>query len=179
MTPAQTSRYWRAWNQVAHANAWLQERGALCPQSGREVTEHHAGVTNASSLTASRLAGGPIQLTLTGQTNLLYAFETSTNLAQWTKITPVRDLPKLSSRWLKPVNTPALWVDLFRFDRAARRVAREIDAGDYDLLFAAIGDYTEAPLVLRDCGQRQPRATERRRDRELEIAGLAQFIEII
>jgi hypothetical protein len=25
-------------------------------------------------------------LTLTGQTNLLYAFEASTNLAQWTKI---------------------------------------------------------------------------------------------
>ena len=31
-------------------------------------------------------AADPLQLTATGQTNLRYAFEASTNLAQWTKI---------------------------------------------------------------------------------------------
>jgi hypothetical protein len=50
------------------------------------ITEHQAGVPTPASLTASKTAGGPVQLTLTGQTNLLYAFEASTNLAQWTKI---------------------------------------------------------------------------------------------
>ncbi len=34
----------------------------------------------------SKAAGGPAQSTLTGQTNLLYVFEASTNLAQWAKI---------------------------------------------------------------------------------------------
>jgi len=31
-------------------------------------------------------AADPLQLTATGQTNLRYAFEASTNLAQWTKL---------------------------------------------------------------------------------------------
>jgi hypothetical protein len=50
------------------------------------ITEHQAGVPTAPSLTAAKTASGPVNLTLTGQTNLLYAFEASTNLAQWTKI---------------------------------------------------------------------------------------------
>ena len=51
-----------------------------------KVTEHQAGVTNAPTLTATRSAEGAVQLTLTGQTNLLYVFEGSTNLVQWTKL---------------------------------------------------------------------------------------------
>jgi len=50
------------------------------------VTEHQAGVTNAPSLTATRSTEGAVQLTLTGQPNLLYVFEGSTNLVQWTKL---------------------------------------------------------------------------------------------
>jgi hypothetical protein len=49
------------------------------------ITEHQAGVTHAPSLTASRLASDTVQLTLTGQTNLLYVLQASTNLVQWTK----------------------------------------------------------------------------------------------
>ena len=37
-------------------------------------------------LSVSKPAGGPAQMTLTGQTNLLYVFEGSTNLVQWTKL---------------------------------------------------------------------------------------------
>ena len=46
----------------------------------RTFAEHREGVTNASSLTASKLASGKVQLTLTDQTNLLYVFGASTNL---------------------------------------------------------------------------------------------------
>jgi len=37
-------------------------------------------------MTASKSATGTVQLTVSGQTNLRYVFEASTNLAQWTKI---------------------------------------------------------------------------------------------
>jgi hypothetical protein len=50
------------------------------------VTEHQAGATNAPSLAVSKSADGALQLRATGQTNLRYAFEASTNLVQWTKI---------------------------------------------------------------------------------------------
>jgi len=50
------------------------------------VTEHQAGAITSPSLTASKLTDGALQLTATGQTNLRYAFEASTNLAQWTKL---------------------------------------------------------------------------------------------
>ncbi len=50
------------------------------------VTEHQAAATNAPSLTVSKSPDGALQLTATGQTNLRYAFEASTNLVQWTKI---------------------------------------------------------------------------------------------
>jgi hypothetical protein len=50
------------------------------------VTEHQAGATNPPSLMASKSADGALQLTATGQTDLRYAFEASTNLVQWTKI---------------------------------------------------------------------------------------------
>jgi hypothetical protein len=50
------------------------------------ITEHESGVTNAPSLTVTQPAAGPVQLTATGQTNLRYVFQTSSNLRQWTKI---------------------------------------------------------------------------------------------
>jgi len=59
-----------------------------------------------------------------------------------------RDVPIFHGA-LKPLQAPALWVDLIRFDRASRRIAERIDAGGYDLLFASVGGYTEAPLPLR------------------------------
>ena len=58
------------------------------------------------------------------------------------------DLPAFRGA-LKPLKAPALWWDLIRFDGASRRMARRIDAGGYDLLFASVGGYTEAPLPLR------------------------------
>jgi len=50
------------------------------------ITEHQADATNAPSLTVSKPAPGPVQLTATGQTNLRNVFEASSDLAQWTKI---------------------------------------------------------------------------------------------
>jgi hypothetical protein len=50
------------------------------------ITEHQAEATTAPSLTVSKPAAGPVQLTATGQTNLRYGFEASSDLAQWTKI---------------------------------------------------------------------------------------------
>jgi hypothetical protein len=64
----------------------VQELHDVAANQSLKITEHQAGVTNAPSLTASRSDGGAIQLTLTGQTNLLYVIEASTNLVQWTKI---------------------------------------------------------------------------------------------
>jgi enediyne biosynthesis protein E4 len=49
------------------------------------VTEHQEATT-PPSLAASKSADGKIQMSLTGQTNLLYVFEASTNLVQWRKI---------------------------------------------------------------------------------------------
>ena len=49
------------------------------------VTEQQ-GVTNASSLAMSNVADGTMQLTATGQADLRYVFEASTDLAQWTKL---------------------------------------------------------------------------------------------
>jgi hypothetical protein len=37
-------------------------------------------------LTVTKPAAGPVQLTATGQTNLRYVFEASSDLAHWTKI---------------------------------------------------------------------------------------------
>ena len=64
----------------------VQELQDVAANQSLKITEHQEGVTNAPSLTASRLANDTVQLTLTGQTNLLYVFEASTNLVQWTKI---------------------------------------------------------------------------------------------
>ena len=50
------------------------------------VTEHQEGATNAPSLAMSNLTEGTVQLTATGQADLRYVFEGSTDLAQWTKL---------------------------------------------------------------------------------------------
>ncbi len=61
---------------------------------------------------------------------------------------PFQDMPAFRGV-VKPLKAPALWIDLLKFDRASRRVAERIDAGGYDLMFASVGGYTEAPLPLR------------------------------
>ena len=64
----------------------VQELTNVAPKQILTVTEHQDGATNAPSLTVTKPAAGPVQLTATGQTNLRYVFEASTNLAKWTKI---------------------------------------------------------------------------------------------
>jgi hypothetical protein len=64
----------------------VQELHDVAANQSLKITEHQEGVTNAPRLTASRSASGSVQLTLTGQANLLYVFEASTNLGRWTKI---------------------------------------------------------------------------------------------
>jgi glycosyltransferase involved in cell wall biosynthesis len=72
-----------------------------------------------------------------------------TEFAQKAQIEEFHDLPRLPGRLLKPLNLAAVVADLYRFDRASRRLAERIDRQEYDLLFASIGGYTEAPLPLR------------------------------
>jgi glycosyltransferase involved in cell wall biosynthesis len=69
-------------------------------------------------------------------------------LGQRAEIVAFNDLPRLPGI-LRPLNAALVWLDLWRFDRTSRLVARRIDARQYDVLFASIGGYTEAPLVLR------------------------------
>ena len=69
-------------------------------------------------------------------------------LGQHAEIVQFDDLPRFGGP-LRALNVPLLWLDLWRFDRTSRAVARRIDRRGYDLLFASIGGYTEAPLVLR------------------------------
>jgi len=69
-------------------------------------------------------------------------------LGQHAEIVPFDDLPRLP-RPFRAFNVPLVWLDLFRFDATSRLVARRIDARNYDVLFASIGGYSEAPLVLR------------------------------
>lgn len=69
-------------------------------------------------------------------------------LGQHAEIVPFNDVMRLPGA-LRPLNAPLLWLDLWRFDRTSRLVAQRIDSRKYDVLFASIGGYTEAPLVLR------------------------------
>jgi glycosyltransferase involved in cell wall biosynthesis len=69
-------------------------------------------------------------------------------LGHETRMTTFADL-KLPGRALKPLALPLKLADLVRFDGASKRVAAQIDARGYDLLFASVGGYTEAPMVLR------------------------------
>ncbi len=64
----------------------VQELSDVTVDQILSVTEQQAGVTNTPSLTVSKAVDGSLQLTATGQTDLRYVFEASTDLAQWTKI---------------------------------------------------------------------------------------------
>lgn len=72
-----------------------------------------------------------------------------TEFAQHARIVPFRDLPRLPGAAAKLLDLPSKLADMYRFDRASKRLAARIDAQGYDLLFASLGGYTEAPLVLR------------------------------
>jgi glycosyltransferase involved in cell wall biosynthesis len=72
----------------------------------------------------------------------------ATEFAEHAYTVPFSDLPKRSGL-LKPLKGAQMWADLYRFDRASKAVAERIDAGNYDLMFASVGGYTEAPLPLR------------------------------
>ena len=61
---------------------------------------------------------------------------------------PFADLPQRRGL-LKPIQAAQTWLDLYRFDRASKEIAQRIDASSYDLMFASVGGYTEAPLPLR------------------------------
>jgi glycosyltransferase involved in cell wall biosynthesis len=76
-------------------------------------------------------------------------FPDGTDLAEHTRVWNLDDMPRVPGPAGKLLNIPASYADFLRFDRLARRVARHIDAQGYDLVFASIGDYTYAPLVLR------------------------------
>ncbi|MEX0749364.1 MAG: glycosyltransferase family 4 protein [Dehalococcoidia bacterium] len=69
-------------------------------------------------------------------------------LGQHAEIVTFSDLPRFPGV-LRPLNVPLVWIDLWRFAQASRVVADRIDARKYDVLFASIGGYTEAPMVLR------------------------------
>ena len=64
----------------------VQELTNVAPKQFLTITEQQVGVTEAPGLPESRSGDGTVQLSLTGQTNLLYVIEASTNLVQWTKI---------------------------------------------------------------------------------------------
>ena len=64
----------------------VQELGNVPANQFLTITEQQPGVTTAPHLTVALAADGEVQLTLTGQTNLRYVFEASTNLTRWTKI---------------------------------------------------------------------------------------------
>jgi glycosyltransferase involved in cell wall biosynthesis len=61
---------------------------------------------------------------------------------------PFSEVPRHTGL-LKPLQGVRAWIDLLRFDAASRDVAAQIDAAGYDLMFASVGGYTEAPLPLR------------------------------
>ena len=64
----------------------VQTLSNVAPNQLLTITEHQAGVTNTPSLTASKPVNGKVLLTATGQIDLCYVFEASTNLMQWTKV---------------------------------------------------------------------------------------------
>ena len=64
----------------------VQELSNVSSKHFLTITELQEGVAQAPSLTGSLSGDRAVQLTLAGQTNLLYVIEASTNLVQWTKI---------------------------------------------------------------------------------------------
>lgn len=72
--------------QIKWPSGLVQELRDVAPNQLLILTEHQEGVTSAPGLTAARSTEGLLQLTLTGQANLLYVFEASKNLVQWAKL---------------------------------------------------------------------------------------------
>jgi hypothetical protein len=64
----------------------VQELGHVPANQFLTITEQQPGVTTAPHLAVALEADGEVQLTLTGQANLRYVFEASTNPTQWTKL---------------------------------------------------------------------------------------------
>ena len=64
----------------------VQELQNVATNQVLTVVEHQEGVTISPIMAASKSGDGKVQLSVTGQTNQLYAFEASTDLEQWTKI---------------------------------------------------------------------------------------------
>jgi enediyne biosynthesis protein E4 len=64
----------------------VQTLSNVAPNQILTITEHQAGVTNAPTLAASKSVNSKVLLIATGQTDLRYVFEASTNLLQWKKI---------------------------------------------------------------------------------------------
>jgi len=72
--------------QIEWPSGIVQELSNVPANQILTITEHQANATNAPSLTATNPGNDSVQVTATGPTNLLYVFEASTNLAQWTKV---------------------------------------------------------------------------------------------
>ncbi len=64
----------------------VQELANVAAKQMLTITEHQAGTITPPTLTAAWPSPGVVQLTVTGPPNLLYVFEGSTNLVQWTKL---------------------------------------------------------------------------------------------
>ena len=64
----------------------VQELKNVSARQFLTITEHQEAAATTPSLAVAKSESGEVQLTLTGQTNLLYVIEASTNLVQWTKI---------------------------------------------------------------------------------------------
>jgi hypothetical protein len=64
----------------------VQELSDLPANQFLTITERQDGVGAPPDVSGVMTTSGPVQLTLVGPTNLLYVFEASTNLVQWTKV---------------------------------------------------------------------------------------------
>lgn len=71
--------------RIEWSSGIVQELGNLPADQFLTVTEQQWGVTTAPHLALNRTEASEVGLTLTGQTNLRYVVEASTNLIQWTK----------------------------------------------------------------------------------------------
>lgn len=80
----------------------IQELGNVSANQFLTITEQQRGVTTAPRLALNRTEAGEVRLTLTGQPNLRYVVEASTNLAQWTKFAVRTNLTSWVE-WIDPV----------------------------------------------------------------------------
>ncbi len=73
------------------------------------------------------------------------------DLSEWTHSDHVYHFSpsKLFQTPLGRLNQIQRWRDLYRLDKLSRQISREIDTGNYDLVFVQPCMWTQAPLVLR------------------------------